>query len=129
MWYSSDGQGAVWNQATAAGPFPPFTDAAFCALYDGSAAGGSQQYSTLLLYIGAYESTQNVYSSTNLGASWTALVAAPWSYRLKSLMVADAEGYVYFTGGTDTGDVWYSWNKGLSWSGSRASQHKPQQSS
>ena len=115
VWVSSDGQGAVWRQATAAGPFPQFTDGALVALYDGQAAGGPNPSSTLLLYVATYETTQTIYSSTNVGQSWAALSVAPWSYRQMASFVADADGFVYFAGGADQGDVWFSWNGGVSW--------------
>ena len=100
IWMSSDGAGAVWTQVTAAGPFPPFTDAAFTALYDSSAVNSSytQQYSTLILYTGGYEA---IFKSTNGGSSWTT-AAAPWSLRSHAMFVADADNYVYFTGSTST---------------------------
>ena len=113
VWCSSDGRGGSWAQISAGGPFPPFTDAAFTALYDGQAVNSSstQQYSTLVLYTGGYE---DIFFSTNLGATWTTQ-AAPWSFRVHGMFVADADNYLYFTGGADDGQVWFSWNKGVSW--------------
>ena len=91
VWVSSDGSGAVWTQITSAGPFPPFTDAAFTAMYDGAAVNASytQTYSTLILYTGGYE---DIFYSTNLGSTWTTS-AAPWSFRLHGMFVADADKY------------------------------------
>ena len=111
VWSSSDGNGAQWTQSTGAGPFPQFTDAAIVALYDAVGTNAA----TILLYVATYESTQNLWATTNLGQSWSVIAAVPWSYRQKADFVADADNYAYLTGGVSTGDVWYSWDGGRSW--------------
>ena len=113
VWMSSDGRGASWTQVTSAGPFPPFQDAAFTALYDSSTISSSntQQYSTLILYTGGYES---IFVSTDLAQTWSTR-AAPWSIRTRGIFLADADNYCYFTGGAEDGAIWFSWNKAVSW--------------
>ena len=123
VWYSSDGRGATWTQSTAAAPFPGFQDAAFTALYNSAAVNSSAftaQYPTLILYTGGYES---IFYSTNLGVSWTT-AAAPWSYRLHGMFVADADNWVYFTGGADDGQLWFSWNSGVTWTNLNTAQYQ-----
>ena len=121
IWMCTDGQGKTWTQTSAAGPFPPFQDAAIVALYDGQAvnASNTQTYSTLLMYTGGYEA---IFSSANLGQTWST-AAAPWSLRLHGMMTADLEGFVYFTGGADDGNLWFSWNKGVSWTNLNTAQN------
>ena len=111
VWYSSDGNGAQWSVSTTAGPFSVFTDAAMVALYDAVGTNSA----TILLYVATYESTQNLWASNNLGQQWSVLASVPWSYRQKASFVADADNYVFFTGGSSTGDVWFSWDAGRSW--------------
>ena len=122
-WYSSDGLGVAWTQATSV-PVGPFSASPAVALYDASAGG--QQYGTVLL---APSSSGSVWSSTNLGASWTAIAAIPWSSRSTSVMSADTNNFVYFTGGAggngqaQDGTVWWSWNKGVSWAALAEAQY------
>ena len=92
VWVSSDGTGATWTVATAAAPFPQFSQGAIVALYDGTATGGSQQSATVVLFASSYPTyNQYVWQTTNGGSTWTTLGVAPWSTRFSEKFVADAE--------------------------------------
>lgn len=90
VWYSSDGFGIVWNQATPAAPYPPFADAAFVALYDSSFVSSTytQTYSTLVLMVNMQDI---VYSSVNGGVNWTIAGYVPWTPRQRAQFVADTD--------------------------------------
>ena len=116
VWLSTDGAGATWSPANAAAPFPPFSQGAIVALYDGQATSGSQQYATVVLFASSYPTyNQYVWQSTNQGTTWTTLGVAPWSTRFSEKFVADAENNIFMVGG-QSGDSWWSSNKGQSWS-------------
>ena len=116
VWMSTDGTGATWTQTTAAAPFPPFSQGAIVALYDGTATSGTQSSATVVLFASSYPTyNQYVWQSTNQGTAWTSVGVAPWSTRFTEKFVADAENNVYMVGG-QSGDSWWSSNKGVSWS-------------
>ena len=115
VYVSTDGQGKVWTAATAIPNTSGFLDAAAVALFDSSSFGGSQAHSTVLLAPSA-ATTNAIYASTDLGASWAVVSTQPWTYRQRNDLTADVEGYVYASGGADDGNVFFSWNKAVSWS-------------
>lgn len=116
VWITSDGSGAAWTRATAAAPFPPFSQAAIVALYDGTATGGTQQYATVLLFASSYPTyNQYVWQTTNQGSVWSTVSVAPWSTRFSQKFVADAENNVFMVGG-QSGDSWWTSTKGVTWS-------------
>jgi hypothetical protein len=108
-WLSSDGAGVLWTQRTTTPPFPPFQDAAFVSMYDGT----STAFATLVLYTGQ---NANVWSSTDAGSTWQPIAFAPWYIRQSAQFVADADNLLWFMGGNvATGDIWMSTDKGFTW--------------
>jgi len=83
------------------------------SLYDGTAGGGSQTYSSLVLYP-SYN--QQIFTLTDLGKTWAVAGLAPWSYSIAARFGLDAENNLYFVGGQTLGDTWFSNSKGQSWS-------------
>ena len=99
---------------------------AVVALYD---AGGTATAptNTILLYTA---SDNMVRTSKNLGATWTAGVEAVWPARVTAKFVADSSNNAYLVGGSPQNgeqqlaysgvfvvqpDVWFSWDKGTTW--------------
>ena len=116
VYVSTDGQGKMWTQATSVPSGGGFNDAATVALYDSAAiTGGSQTYSTVLVAPSDAYTTNSIFASTDLGTTWTVLAAQPWTYRSRNDMTADADNYVYATGGLADGSVYFSWNGGKAW--------------
>jgi hypothetical protein len=51
-----------------------------------------------------------------MGQTWTVQATQPWSSRLRNVLVADPDNFVYAAGGTVTdATVYFSWNKGVIW--------------
>ena len=111
IWISTDGMGAVWTQVTSLPGVGAFADPAMVALYDANPP--SVPYSTVIIIP---VSSSSVWASTNLGTSWTAVGTQPWyPGRQNNELTADADNYLYATGGFADGRVYFSWNKGAAW--------------
>ena len=111
VWLCNDNAGLTWSRQTGTTPFSAFQNAAFTALYDGNSGATP---ATLVLYSG---SNAYVWTSSNSGQTWTQASSspAPWQYRQRNQFVADADNYLYMTGGSTNGDVWMSTDKGATW--------------
>ena len=85
VWFSTDGAGARWTQATAAALMLPWTDAAFCALYDNSRSQLIQlqpeQHSAHLHWSVRADILQH-QSRRELGCSKHCTLASPTSLQL-----------------------------------------------
>ena len=127
IWSSCDGYGAVWTMQSGALPWPKAQEPSIVALYPASGTTPDQMNptSTVLIYTSA---TQYIYSSSNMGKSWTAGFEVPWSSRTTAKLLADTSNNVYIVGGagkdaeqggnggfTVQPDIWFSWNSGQSW--------------
>ena len=125
MWSSCDGYGATWLPQSTALPVPPAQQPSLVALYASGTPDQVNPTNTILLYTSA---TQNIYSSTNMGKSWSAGVEVPWAARSTAKLLADLNNNVYLVGGTGKDseqggnggftvqqDVWFSWNSGQNW--------------
>jgi len=102
VWRSTD-QGATWTQQTAAAPWAGRSGHTSVVLTDGSIVlmGGK-------VWGGVY--WQDVWRSTDQGATWTQLTAAaPWTARSEHASVALPDDSIVLMGGTDgtyLHDVW-----------------------
>jgi len=123
-WRSTD-QGATWTQMTASGGWPTRYSHASCVLADGSIiiAGGWGD--------GNPGSRLNdVWRSTDQGATWTRMTAAPgWTARESLCAVALADGSMVIAGGNGSGgpfnDVWRSTDQGATWTQMTAAAEWP----
>jgi hypothetical protein len=115
----------VWQSRNAKLPVPPAQEPSIVALYATGTPDQSNPTNTILLYTSA---TQYLYSSTDMGASWTAGFEVPWAARTTAKLLADTSNNVYLVGGTSKDseqggnggftvqqDAWFSWNSGLNW--------------
>jgi len=132
-WASFDG-GQTW-QRRGSTPFPALESPVMVALNDSNPSG----YPTLLLTGGLSFSIQNstlrggsiighnaVWRSTDLGISWQNVnPSPPFSSRSGAGLLADLDNTVYLLFGwdsavpamdTDEADVWYTQDKGVTWS-------------
>ena len=115
VWRSTD-QGATWTQMTAAAEWSGRMGHTSVALPDGSIVlmGG---------YDGSITRRNDVWRSTDQGATWTQLTAAaPWVGRMDHTSEALPDSSIVLIGGTyyDGGfiylnDVWRSMDQGASW--------------
>ena len=125
LWSSCDGYGAVWQQRNPAMPWPQAQNPSVVALYSSGTPDQANPTNTILLYTSA---TQYIYSSSNMGQTWSAGVEAPWAPRSTAKLLADTSNNVYLVGGTNKDseqggnagfttqpDVWFSWNSGQNW--------------
>ena len=93
IWLSSDGIGASWVLQTSNPGFVVFQQAPMTFMYDGQAVGGSNQYSTLVMY---NPDDNNVYKSTNLGAAWSlqaSMYVSGANPQQTGRMAADLKGF------------------------------------
>ena len=104
-WVCQDGVGAVWTQATPL-PTAAFSDAGFVALYDAPGTATA----TVVLAFGT-----TIYTTNNLGQTWILVAPTPWPSRYANTLTADAESYLYAAGGQHDGNIYFSWNKAVSW--------------
>ena len=124
-WSSCDGYGAVWQQRTAAMPWAAAQEPSVVALYASGTPDQSNPTNTILLYTSV---TQFIYTSNNMGTTWSAGFEVPWAPRTTSKLLADTSNNVYLVGGTGKDseqggnggfttqpDVWMSWNSGQNW--------------
>ena len=115
VWISQDGQGTVWTQVTAAGPFLGSQSAPCVGLYDSSvvSASYSSPYSTIiqLLNNGSYLTT------TNLGYTYSPVLTGPWAAANYINLIADRDNYVYVVGGQNelSNAIYVSQDKGNTW--------------
>ena len=111
IWVSQDGRGAVWTQVASLPGVGAYADCAMVALFD--AAPPSTPYSTVIM---APSTSTSVWASTNLGQSWQAVGTQPWyPSRQNNQLTADADNYMYATGGFADGRLYFSWDKGATW--------------
>ena len=101
----------VWTQAASLPGVGAYADCAMVALFD--AAPPSTPYSTVIM---APSTSTSVWASTNLGQSWQAVGTQPWyPSRQNNQLTADADNYMYATGGYADGRLYFSWDKGVTW--------------
>ena len=125
VWSSCDGYGAVWQQRNAALPWPQAQQPSVVALYSSGTPDQANPTNTILLYTSA---TQYLYTSNNMGTTWTSGFEVPWPARTTAKLLADTSNNVYLVGGTNKDseqggnggftvqpDVWFSWNSGQNW--------------
>ncbi len=122
-WYSTD-EGITWTQKSATATWAGRYNHRMCRLSD----------DTLILTAGArsgYEGSQDVYKSTNLGATWTQVVAtAPWFRRNGHGCLAMADDSVIIWGGGYgtpffLSDTWRSTDQGANWTQIKADDNTP----
>lgn len=124
VWASWDGIGAQWTMMAASTPYLGAYNAAIVFLYDTTpspspTSGGAN---CTLIYYDPTSPQQYVYSSTNLGVSFTvistALNGVANLQNNQPKLVADAENYLYLIASANSGDnsgIWFSNNKGFNW--------------
>jgi PKD repeat protein/type II secretory pathway component GspD/PulD (secretin) len=114
VWRSTD-NGATWTEMTASAEWSGRDDHTCVVLPDGSIVlmGGWVGYPT-------YERTNDVWRSTDNGATWTEMTAsAEWSGRTDHTSVVLPDGSIVLMGGYSSGtrknDVWRSIDNGATW--------------
>ena len=117
-WLNADGAGASWSLQSAA--LPAFVSGACVGLYDSSFANPS--YSSPNSTIVLLHPSGHIYTSINLGSSWSTAITAPWtlSNGLRAFMniVADRNNNLFALGsayGFNDATAWFSGNHGLAW--------------
>lgn len=117
--YRSTNGGSTWTLMTASAPWHARNHHTTVALPDGS----------ILLMGGGYNAypgitrVNDIWRSTDNGATWTQLPDAPWSARQELTSVVLPDGSIEVIGGVDNSpspswakDVWRSTDGGVSWS-------------
>ena len=109
VWISSDGQGAVWTQQPTT-LTTTWASSPCVGLYPMSVGANSSLILTT--------NVATIYTSHNLGYSFSAVITAPWTTRNYITLVTDRDNIVYATGGQGIQDanVYVSFDVGNTWS-------------